>query len=119
MRAYTDVELTFTVEGLDLTEINNPYLTFTQKIERPMYKDIVNSVTVSNITIIDAGHFSAILTQEQSSIFVEGEGEVQLNYFNSDGLRKATEISKFDVGEQLLNRVIHTVGDNDDNITSE
>ena len=117
MKAYTDVELMFPVEGLDLTEINHPYLTFTQKIIKPMYKELVNSVTVSNITIIDSAHFTAVLTQEQSSIFVEGEGEVQLNYFTSEGLRKATEVATFDVGEQLLKRAIH-IGENNDNTES-
>lgn len=97
MTQYTDASSTFTVNGgLDLTSITQPHLTFRQG---------ETVVDVTDITILDATHFTADLSQAQTARFKIGTAKVQLNFF-VNGKRDKTEVAKIDIDENLLKRVL-------------
>ena len=95
---YTDTPFTFTVQNVDLTSVTHPYVTYEQGYVK---------VVIDDPTIIDATHFTVILTQAQSGQFKEGSAEVNLNWFDSNGLRHATKPKPVTIERNLLNRVIH------------
>jgi len=95
---FTDTPFTFTVQNIDLTSVSHPYLT---------YKQGYVSVIIDDPEIIDSTHFSVVLSQAQSGRFKEGKAEVNLNWFDSSGLRHATKTKTVSIERNLLNRVIN------------
>lgn len=101
MKQYTDAPITFTVEGVDMTQVTQPHVTFRQG-------DTV--VDVTDLNILDAGNFALSLTQAETSRFRTGAVKIQLNFFDSNGKRCASEIATVDAELNILKRVI-TDGD--------
>ena len=96
MKQYTDAPITFTIDGVDMTAISNPHVTFRQG-------ETVVDVTELNIT--GASAFSLVLTQSQTALFREGDVSIQLNYFDGNQ-RCASEITKVSAERNILKRVI-------------
>lgn len=101
MKQYTDAPITFTVEGVDMTQVTQPHVTFRQG-------DTV--VDATDLNILDAGNFALSLTQAETSRFRVGAVKIQLNFFNSNGKRCASDIATVDAELNILKRVI-TDGD--------
>jgi len=101
MKQYTDAPITFTVEGVDMTQITQPHVTFRQG-------DTV--VDVTDLNILDAGNFALSLTQAETSRFRVGAVKIQLNFFDGNGKRCASDIATVDAELNILKRVI-TDGD--------
>ena len=98
MTQYTDVAITFTVTGVDLTTITEPHVTFEQGY---------TLIDVTDVNIVDASTFIVNLTQEQTGQFKEGAIKVQLNFFNALGKRKANKTPvSIPVGSNLLKRIL-------------
>lgn len=98
MTQYTDVIITFTVHGVDMTTVSNPHVTFEQKFGA--------IVDVTDINIISPEAFSVTLTQAQTAKFSVGDISVQMNFFDSQGLRHPTDIKTIEVGSNLLRRIL-------------
>lgn len=98
MTQYTDVIITFTVHGVDMNTISNPHVTFDQKFGA--------SVDITDINIISSEAFSVTLTQAQTAVFSVGDISVQMNFFNSQGRRRSTDIQTIPVGSNLLRRIL-------------
>ena len=96
MKQYTDAPITFTIDGVDMTAISNPHVTFRQG-------ETVVDVTELNIT--GASAFSLVLTQAQTALFREGDVSIQLNYFDGNQ-RCASEITKVSAERNILKRVL-------------
>ena len=102
MRQYTDVRLTFTVEGLDLTTIEQPHMTFLQEFGKVF--------DTENVEIISEDTGSVLITQEQTALLKPGEVKVQLNFFNEYGLREASDEGAIIVESNLLRRILERNG---------
>lgn len=98
MKQYTDVPITITVNGVDLTTISQPHLTFSQG-----YNTVVD---ITDITIISATACSVVLTQAQTGLFKLGDIQCQLNFFDGTGKRKASEIATIAAESNLLRRIL-------------
>lgn len=101
MKQYTDAPITFTVTGVNMTQVTEPHVTFRQGM-------VV--VDVTDLTILDASNFTLSLTQEETARFREGDVEIQLNFFDSNGDRQASDISTVPAERNILKRVL-TDGD--------
>ena len=101
MTQYTDVLISFTVTGVDMTTIREPHITFEQGN---------TLVDVTDIDIIDASTFVVRLDQAQTGRFRAGAIKLQMNYFNALGKRKASKTAEIPVGSNLLKRIL---GDED------
>lgn len=101
MTQYTDVLINFTVNGVDMTTVSQPHITFTQD-------NMVLDVT--DISITDAQNFSLILNQAQTGRFKVGNVKVQLNYINNVGKREASDIAEISATSNLLKRILSNGG---------
>ena len=101
MTQYTDVLISFTVTGVDMTTISEPHITFEQGN---------TLVDVTDIDIIDASTFAVRLSQAQTGRFKDGAIKLQLNYFNALGKRKASKPAEISAQSNLLKRIL---GDED------
>lgn len=97
MKQYTDAPITFTIDGVDMTSISQPHITFRQG---------ETVVDVTELHIFDASNFSLVLTQAQTALFREGDVSIQLNYFDGSGQRHASEVAKVSAERNILKRVL-------------
>lgn len=98
MRQYTDVEQTVEVEGLDLTTIRSPHITFKQG-RRTL-------VDCTDITIDSPTELTIRLTQAQTGKLAEGNVEVELNWFDAAGKRHGSDIDIISAEKNLLDKVM-------------
>ena len=101
MTQYTDVLITFTVTGVDMTTVTNPHITFEQG---------GTIIDVTDIDITDASTFILRLSQAQTGRFKPGAIKLQMNYFNALGKRKASNPVEISAKSNLLKRIL---GDED------
>ena len=101
MRRFTDSDFILTVEGIDLTKAD-VYITIKQNGTRlTINADRIQATYDGTDTILVFD-----LTQEETSAFTSGRRcEIQVNWIQ-DGERSATNISRVDVFENLLNEVV-------------
>ena len=90
--------LTFTDQGLDLTQAHNVYVTFKAKMGSL-------TKTGSDLTVT-AKTISVYLTQKETSKFTPGEIEIQANWTTSNGDRAASNVVKYPIDKQLLTAVV-------------
>lgn len=99
MRRFCDVPVTITVTGYDCTAMTDIHVTFRQG-------DTV--VDVSDVEVGSSTSLSLTLTQAETRQFVAGAGcNVQLNYIDANGLRKASDIANLGVDDNLLRRILN------------
>lgn len=101
MRRFTDSEFVLTVEDIDLTAAD-VYITIKQNgIRLTIGAERIQATYDGTDTILVFE-----LTQEETSQFTGGRRcEIQVNWIQ-DGERSATNISRVDVFENLLNEVV-------------
>lgn len=81
-----------------MNTISNPHVTFSQEFGA--------SVDITDIDIISPEAFSVALTQAQTAVFSVGDISVQMNFFDSQGRRRPTDIQTIPVGSNLLRRIL-------------
>ena len=90
--------LTFTKDGLDLTQAANVYVTF---------RSGMNVVTKKgNDLIVQAKSISVHLTQKDTAKFRHGDIEIQANWTTALGDRAASDVVNYKIDKQLLMAVI-------------
>ena len=92
------VTLTFSEEGLDLTEAENVYVTFRSA-------KVCITKTGDDLTVA-AKEIGVKLSQEETGKLTPGYVQIQANWTDANGSRSASEIAAVDVSEQLLKRVV-------------
>lgn len=102
MYRYTDVPLTLTINGADLTGAQDIHVTFAQGVYKTL--DITDAVLVGTNTL------TLTLTQKQSGAF-DGQVECQVNWIDANGKRKATDKAVIPVWDNLLRHAIEVTGD--------
>lgn len=105
MIRYTTPILPLEVEGIDLTQNEDVYVTLEQGcIELTKKDDLSMSYdSETNITSI-----SFMLTQEETAAFSLAKAvDVQVNFINEAGIRDATNIATIPVMRNLLDKVIN------------
>ena len=90
--------LTFTEQALDLTQAQNVYVTF-RSGETLMTK------SGADLTIAEKS-IGVYLSQEETAKFKVGYVEIQANWTTATGGRAASEVTKYNITEQLLKRVV-------------
>ena len=107
MIRYTTPTITLEVEGIDLTDNEDVYVSFEQGS-----RELTKSGNDLNISAETQGQTTistivVVLTQEETASFVEARNvAVQVNYINASGVRDATGIVSVGVGRNLLDEVI-------------
>lgn len=91
--------LTFNTDNLDLTTVNNVYVTFRYGKGETLTK-------TGNELAIGAKSVDVFLSQAETLKFTEGTVEVQANWTYSDGRRAASSVESFYFGKQLLDKVV-------------
>lgn len=91
------VMLSFSDEGLDLTEVNHLYVTFEKGQREVTKKDEDLTVEPKKIYVY--------LSQQDTLKLGEGEVEVQANWTTMHG-RAASKIKTIDLSNNLLDRVV-------------
>ena len=90
--------LTFTEEGLDLTEARNVYVTFRMG-DRGLTK------TGEDLTV-EEKQITVCLSQEEMLMFPKGSVRIQANWTSADGGRAASNVCLYPLTEQLLPKVV-------------
>lgn len=90
--------LTFTEQGLDLTQAQNVYVTF--RSGPHIVTKSGDSLTVGEKTI------GVYLTQNDTGMFRIGNMDIQANWTTGGGGRAASEVVSYLITEQLLKRVV-------------
>lgn len=90
--------LTFSEQGLDLTQATGVFVTFKQGDKYITFTG--ESLTVAAKTI------SVSFNQSDSAEFYVGDVEIQANWVMGDGQRAASEVATYQFTEQLLRQVI-------------
>lgn len=99
MTTYTDLPITIRVTGYDMTAADNIHVTFRQGA-------VV--VVVTEVTVDSSTQISLTLDQWQTGRFKGDKPiEVNLNFFDADGLRKASKTATIAVNSNLLERIIN------------
>lgn len=99
MTTYTDLPITIRVTGYDMTAADNIHVTFKQG---------GTSVVVTDVAVDSTTQISLTLTQCQTGRFKGDKPiEVNLNFFDADGLRKASKTATIAVNSNLLERIIN------------
>ena len=91
-------QLTFTKQGLDLTQAHNVYVTFTSGAY----------VMTKSGEDLDIGEKSigVYLTQSETGKFKAGDLLIQANWTTLNGDRAASEKAKVEIDDNLLKRVV-------------
>lgn len=89
--------LTFTEQGLDLTAANHVYVTFKN--------GITLTKSDSDLTIGEK-QIDVYLSQEETLAFRNGQTAIQANWTYGDGSRAASNIVRYTLTDNLLNRVV-------------
>lgn len=90
--------LTFEDENLDLTEAVNVYVTF--QSDRCLLTKSGEDLTVR------AKEIDVRLSQEETGRMAEGYIDIQANWTTPGGNRAASDVCSYEIGPQLLKRVI-------------
>lgn len=89
--------LTFTDEGLDFTAADHVYVTFKgRKTITKQDEDLT----------IEEKQISVYLSQEETLSFTKGIVQIQVNWTYANGSRSASTIGKYDMSENLLDKVV-------------
>lgn len=95
--------LTIDDETIDLTLAEAVFVTISQKGQ---------SLTKTGADItVDQQEVDVYLSQAETLAFSRGPVSVQLNWIYGDGARAATDVARFDMTTQLLERVLPEVPD--------
>jgi hypothetical protein len=89
--------LTFTEQGLDLTQATGVYVTFKQA-------SLIITKTGDDLEITEKT-ISVFMDQEETARFCKGDVDIQANWTTGDR-RAASEVVSYDFSENLLQRVI-------------
>lgn len=89
--------LTFTEQGLDLTQATGVYVTFKQA-------SLIITKTGGDLEITEKT-ISVFMDQEETARFCDGGVDIQANWMTGDR-RAASEVVSYDFSENLLQRVI-------------
>lgn len=90
--------LTFSEDGLDLTEARNVYVTF---------QSYRNTLTKRGSDLnVEEKAISVFLSQEETGMFSCGDVKIQANWTTPGGKRAASVIKTYAISEQLLKGVI-------------
>lgn len=106
MIRYTTPILPLEVEGVDLSENEDVYVTLKQN-------DVELTKKGSDLTILydaesDLSTITFTLTQEETAAFnINRAVDTQVNFINSAGVRDATDIATIPVMRNLLDKVIN------------
>lgn len=109
MIRYTTPILPLEVEGIDLTDNQDVYVTLVQKLGQ---KSVELTKSGSDLTIqydaeTDISTITFTLTQEETAAFsLNVAVDVQVNFINASGVRDATNIATLPVLRNLLDEVI-------------
>ena len=90
--------LTFTQDGLDLTQARNVYVTFRSG-------DTLMTKTGEDLTV-DEKSIGVYLSQEETAKFRVGYVEIQANWTTAPDNRAASNVVRYPISEQLLMAVI-------------
>ena len=90
--------LTFTQQGLDLTQAHNVYVTFRSG------QNVITK-TGEDLTIAEK-EIGVFLSQAETGMLAPGMVEIQANWTTGDGGRAASEIVRYEFSPQLLKAVI-------------
>ena len=106
MIRFTAPQIDLTVEGRDLSDFD-VYVTIEQgnkKITKSGADLYIETETHGQVTDTN---ISFLLSQEETALFAENRNaEIQVNWIDDEGLRKATEIQTITIKRNLLNEVI-------------
>ena len=94
----TTLTLTFSEEHLDLTAAANVYVTF-----RSQHGTITK--TGNDLTVAEK-QIGVHLSQSDTGGFCPGSVQIQANWTDPAGNRVASEIVRYDISAQLLQRVV-------------
>lgn len=98
MTAYTDAPITITITGGSLIGATDVHVTFKQAFA---------TVDVDDPEVLDANNLQLTLSQEQTAALkMDKSCDVQVNWIDSNGKRKATDIATVPVLRNLLERVL-------------
>lgn len=90
--------LTFSDDGLDLTEARNVYVTF---------QSYRNSLTKTGPDLtIEEKSIGVHLSQDETALFERGDVKIQANWTTPGGGRAASEVVTYNISEQLLRKVV-------------
>lgn len=102
---YTTPSITLEVEGIDLTDNQDVYVTIVQGAVELTKKNEALTISYNSQTEVSTIVFS--LTQEESASFQFARAaQLQVNFINASGVRDATNIASIDVLKNLLDEVI-------------
>ena len=105
MIRYTTPILPLEVEGIDLTDNEDVYVTLVQGSIELTKRDSDLTIEYSAETEISTITFS--LSQEETAAFSLTKAvDIQVNYINASGVRDATNIAIIPVLRNLLDKVI-------------
>ena len=99
MRRYTDAILTITAENAHFTTAQEIHVTFAQA-----FRSV--DITGDAISIVGDEELTVTLTQSQTATLNSEPAKLEVNYIDSEGKRKASEVVTIDVLENLLERVL-------------
>ncbi len=97
----------FEEEGLDLTNVDSVYVSFsyTRKLANGKTETHVFTKTGSSLEI-EPKKIKVYLTQQDTFKFDVGTIEIQANWLTWSGQRYASEIVKYEISKQLLGRIL-------------
>ena len=105
MIRYTTPILPLEVEGIDLTQNEDVYVTLEQSCKELTKKG--SDLTMSYDAQTDITSITFMLTQEETAAFALNRPvDVQVNFINASGVRDATNIATIPVMRNLLDKVI-------------
>ena len=109
MIRYTTPTIPLVVEGKDLTDNLDVYVTLEQEVNRVELTkcgtDLILTTTTHEQTTDTNVSFT--LTQEETAMFnLRASVSVQVNWIDASGIRGATEIKTIPVMRNLLDKVI-------------
>ena len=102
---YTTPSITLEVEGIDLTDNQDVYVTIVQGTTELTKKG--SDLTISYDSQKDISTIVFSLSQTESAQFAFSKSaQLQVNFINASGVRDATNIASIDVLKNLLDEVI-------------
>lgn len=107
MIKYTTPTIPLVVEGVDLTQSLDVYVTLEQTGVELTKKGTDLIITTTTHDQVTDTNITFRLTQEETAAFnLHGRVQIQVNWIDSAGVRDATEIKSVPVMQNLLDRVI-------------
>ena len=107
MIRFTTPALPLEIEGIDLTNNEDVYVSFTQGnnyFEKRNADLVITAETHGQVTTTS---IIVLLSQEETgSLLANKNVDIQVNYINAQNLRDATEIASLGVGRNLKAEII-------------